>query len=621
MSELNTTNAFWYEADSGEDMARSMCAQVKYLRDNQLNTVEEENLLNVRLYGNSEIFGLNPYDYTSKKSDARIGLNVIKQACDTATSRIAKSKPRPQFLTQNGDYKLKKEAQKLQRYVDGTFYENKAYQMGPEIFRDGTVVGKGCVKFYPAGTKIGMERVFVNELLVDQAESMYGKPSILYQRKTINKRLLKGLFKGRDAIVRNTPTVEDATMGGIKLSQMVEVIEAWKLPSYEGAGDGLHIIATEKGILMKEEWEVDWFPFEFFDWSKRIFGWYSSGISDELRGIQLEINKLLVIIQRAMHLGSVPKIFLDANSKIVKSHINNEIGGIITYTGIKPSYDQLMAVPPVLFEQLANLYSKAFEVVGLSQMSVTGQKPAGLDSGKALRTYKDIETERFSVVAQNYDQFFVDMANKLILMSERESKKKGSKLKVTSFNSKFIEPIEWKDINIKRDQYVLKTFPTNFLSTTPEGKLSDISDLMGLGMLDQREAQALLDYPDLEGVTEYKNAQFDDVHYVLEQIVDEGIYNPPMPFQALDYGAKLFQQVYVKLKNQKLEPERLEMLLRWGEDARLLIAKATAENPAPMVPQQTSVNGGGAQTIMGPPNTQTQMPVPGMADGRIPNVA
>lgn len=607
MNELNTTNAFWYEADNNTDMARQMFSQVKYLRDNSLGMVEEENLLNVRLYGNSEIFGLNPYDYSNKRSDARIGLNVIKQACDTATSRIAKSKPRPQFLTQNGDYRLKNEAKKLQRYVDGTFYENKAYQLGQDIFRDGTIVGKGCVKFFPKKTCIGMERVFVNELLVDQAESMYGMPSILYQRKTINKRKLRSMYKGKGAMIDQTPNIEDVTMGGIRLSQMVEIIEAWKLPSGEDTNDGLHIIATEKGILFKEEWVEDWFPFEFFDWSKRVFGWYSSGISDELRGIQLEINKILVVIQRSMHLGSVPKIFLDANSKIVKAHINNEIGGIITYSGLKPSYDQLMEVPPVLFQQLQNLYDKAFQVVGLSQMSVTGQKPAGLDSGKALRTFNDIETERFSVVAQNYDQFFVDMANKLILMSERESKKKGSKLKVTSFNSKFIEAIEWKDINIKKDQYVLKTFPTNFLSTTPEGKLADIGDLMGLGMLDQREAQALLDYPDLEGVTEYKNAQFDDIHCVLEQIVDDGIYNPPMPLQALEYGKQLFQQVYVKLKNQKLEPERLEMLLRWGEDATLLQTKAMENQPMGMVPQQTQINGGNAHTLMGPPGMQPRI--------------
>lgn len=609
MEELLTTNAFWYEAESGDEMARQMFAQVKYLVDNQLTPIQEDILLNVRLYGNAEIFGLDPYSYTQKRSDSRIGLNVIKQACDTATSRIAKSKPRPQFLTQSGDYRLKKEAKKLQRYVDGTFYENKAYQMGQDIFRDATVAGKGCVKFYPGKNRIEMERVFVSELIVDQAESMYGLPSILYQRKTVNKRRAKGIWTKKSKLIDQTPTVEDNAVGGIKLSQMIEVIEAWKLPSGPDAGDGLHIIATEKGILFEEPWEADWFPFEFFDWSKRIFGWYSEGIADQLRGIQLEINKLLVIIQRAMHLGAVPKIFIDANSKIVKSHINNEIGGIITYMGNKPTYDQLMVVPPILFEQLTNLYNKAFEVVGLSQMSVTGSKPAGLDSGKALRTYNDIETERFAVVAQAYDQFFVDMSNKLILLSEREAKKKGasSKLKVTSFNSKFIEPIEWKDIDIKSEQYILKTFPTNFLSQTPEGKLADIQDLMGLGLIDQREAQSLLDYPDLEGVTEFKNAQFDDIYAIMELIVDEGEYTPPMPLQALDFGKRLFQQCYVKLKNQNLEPERLEMLLRWGEEATLLQKKAMAEMPQmPMQPQQTQINGGGAQTTMAP---QPQMQI------------
>jgi len=357
------------------------------------------------------------------------------------------------------------------------------------------------------------------------------------------------------------------------------------------------VICTENGVLLKEEWADDWFPFEFFDWSKKIFGWYSSGIADELRGIQLEINKLLVVIQRAMHLGSVPKIFIDANTKIVKSHLNNEIGGIITYMGQKPSYDQLMAIPPVLFEQLANLYNKAFEVVGLSQMSVGGQKPAGLDSGKALRTFNDIETQRFSIVAQNYDQFFVDLSTKVILMSEREAKKKNSKLRVISFGSKFIEPIDFRDINLTRDKYILKTFPTNFLQTTPEGKLSDLKEMIGLGMLDQREAAALLDYPDIASVTEFKNASFDDIHAVLEDIVEEGIYNPPMPYQALEYGKKLFQQVYLRLRQQNLEPERLEMLLRWGEDASMLQLMAA---PAPEVaPIETKVESSGAQTTMG----------------------
>ena len=453
-----------------------------------------------------------------------------------------------------------------------------------------------------------MERVFVDEIIVDQAEAMYGNPSILYQVKPINRRILLGMFPKKDTYIKQAPHLEDATVGGIKLSEMIEVVEAWKLPSSPDSNDGLHIICTEKGVLFKEEWQEDWFPFSFFDWSKKVFGFYSSGIAEELRGIQLEINKLLVVIQRSMHLGSIPKIFVDANTKIVKSHLNNEIGGIITYAGNKPTYDQLMAIPPVLFEQLANLYQKAFEVVGLSQMSAHGQIPAGMmnASGKALRTYNDIETERFSVVAQNYDEFFLDMANKLILMSEREAKRKGSKLKVTSFNSKYIEDIEWREINIKRDQYILKTFPTNFLSATPEAKLADIQEMIGIGLLDQRDAMQLLDYPDLESVTEFKNAAYDDIHAVLENIIDKGQYEPPMPLQALEYGQTLFQQVYLKLKNQNLAPERLEMLLRWTEEAKML-TEVIAQDA--MMKQQEQINMQAQQQALMPDQSNKSQPV------------
>jgi len=39
------------------------------------------------------------------------------------------------------------------------------------------------------------------------------------------------MYKGKGAMIDQTPNIEDVTMGGIRLSQMVEIIEAWKLPS------------------------------------------------------------------------------------------------------------------------------------------------------------------------------------------------------------------------------------------------------------------------------------------------------------------------------------------------------------------------------------------------------
>lgn len=601
MEQHFISNTFWYDAETQDEMAKMLFSQVKMLRDQQLTDELERILLNVRLYGNSNIEGLKTFEYNRARDTNKISLNVIKQAVDTGQARIAKSKPRPMFLTEQGTYSNQRDAKKLQRFIDGIFYSNKSYSLGQDIFKDAGIAGKGFIKVIPSKGSVKHERVFNSELLVDQAECMYNDPSILYQIKTINKRTLKGIYPNKKKVIEETAPLENAFMGGVRLSDMIEIIEAWKLPSYEGAGDGLHIIAIEGGVLFKEEWDVDWFPFADYTWSKRVFGWYANGMADDLRGIQLEINKLLITIQRAMHLGSVPKIFVDANTKIVKSHFNNEIGGIITYTGSKPTYDQLMAVPPVLFEQLGNLYQKAFEVVGLSMTSVAGKIPQGLNgSGKALRTHNEIETERFSIAAQNYDDFFLKLADISIKTMEREAKKGNNDFYTTSFNSKFIEKIYWKDIKIERSNYIMKSYPTNFLRTEPSGKLADLQDLLALGIVDKREGATLIDFPDIESITAYKNAPVENIQAVLEKIVDDGEYTPPTPYQALDYGMKLFSNVLLKLEDQGLEGDRLEMIMRWIEDAQLLIKASQPQAQEEMAPAQTAIQGAGAQTIIEP---------------------
>ena len=584
---FNDQSIIWWEVKDKKDRAKALFDHITALKNRQSAGVTDRNLRNVRLYGNSEISGLRPYQYSNTLTDRTLTMNVIQSAIDTATARIGKAKPRPQFLTYKGNYKLKKEAEKLQLFTDGMFGENNIYQVGQRIFKDAGIMGTGCIKFYKGKrqvkegkykTAICAERVFIDEIIVDEVECMYDDPMAYYQMKVVPRRVLEAMYKNKSQIIKDSKADNDITYLYSGLDQMVVIVEAWKLPSAPDAGDGLHIIALDSGELFSEVWEQEWAPFEFFRWNRRPFGFYGQGIAEILTGIQYEINKLLKVIQLSMHLGSIPKIFLDANSKIVKQHLNNEIGGIITYQGMKPTYDQLMAIPPVLFEQLQNLYERAFDLVGLSQMSVTGQKPAGLDSGKALRTYNDINTDRFSIVAQDYDHFMVNCAKKFIYMSELVSKKdKG--LSVTAFNNKEIEDIKWSDIDLQRDQWSMRVFPTNFLQMTPEGKIEDVKDLMSIGMLDKNQASSLMDFPDLDQFTQYNNAATDDIMAVMYDIIDEGKYNPPMPQQALDYGIKLFQQVYLKMKHQSLEPEKLEMLMRWCEDADMLKAMAMPQAP------------------------------------------
>ena len=63
-----------------------------------------------------------------------------------------------------------------------------------------------------------------------------------------------------------------------------------------------------------------------------------------------------------MHLVSVPGLLVEASSKIVSSHLNNRIGGVIKYAG-PSSYAPLGGVPPELF-YVEKLYSRAYEIAG-----------------------------------------------------------------------------------------------------------------------------------------------------------------------------------------------------------------------------------------------------------------
>ena len=50
----------------------------------------------------------------------------------------------------------------------------------------------------------------------------------------------------------------------------------------------------------------------------------------------------------------------------------------------------------------------------VSAMQATSQRPSGLNSGEAIRSYDDISTDRFANLARKYDDLFIDLAYQII---------------------------------------------------------------------------------------------------------------------------------------------------------------------------------------------------------------
>jgi hypothetical protein len=558
-------NAWWEEPKN--EAHKALFGYLEGLKNNQAER-SEANLRNMRLYGNSEVIGMRIGEFQKSSSLNRISLNVIQMAIDTAVARLSKNKPKPMFITEDGDFSLKRQATLLEQYVMGQFSRLEMYRKAPKALRDSCVFGDGFIYWYFKDNKLCCERVFPEEINVDENEAIYSEPRSITRTKYVSKSVLKSKYPKLASELDLMKAEENLYAFDDLSNDMVTVAETWRLPV--GKDKGRHILAIKTATLVDEEYDKDYLPFTRISWTERLMGYFSQGVAEQLTGVQIEINKLLRVIQRSMHLGSIPKVFVENGSKINSNHLNNDIGTIVTYTGTPPTSSALMNVPPELFVQLDKLYQKSFELIGLSQMSVAGEKPSGLNSGKALRTFHDIETERFAVHAQKYEDFYMDAARMIVKLSQDEAKVNPD-LKTTVVDRKQMKIIKWSDIKINEDQYVMRIYPTNLLSDTPSGRLADIQEMIEMGLIDKVQAKSLLDYPDIEAVVSLDNAKYDDIQAVIEAMVDKGEYQPPEEFQDLNHGLQMIGMAYLKYKRLGLEDERLELFRQWIEDAMMIL--------------------------------------------------
>jgi hypothetical protein len=301
-------------------------------------------------------------------------------------------------------------------------------------------------------------------------------------------------------------------------------------------------------------------------------------------GIQIEINKILRDIQITMHLYK-PKYLIEAGSKIIKAHLNNEIGGLVYWQGIKPEIMVPVAVPQEWFAHLDNLYQKAYQIAGVSQLSSQAQKPQGLNSGKAIREFNDIESERHILAGKAWEQFHLDASDLMIDCAMDIAEEYGDHEVMTREKDRVLK-VKWSEIDLKEDQYMMQAYPTSFLSKTPAGKLQDVIELSQAGFLDKEASLKLLDFPDLQGITKYLTAGTDDIMRVIEEITYEGKYSRPEPFQKLDWGIKMVQSAYLWARDNKVPESRLNMLRNWMEEAHRLLQTAQAAAMPPAGPEQ-----------------------------------
>ena len=586
----------WWKAGSKADRGLELLSTASFLKE-QLQYRYRQASVHARLYGNIPLFGVAGSNLTKLTGTPgalpldRPTMNVVQSCVDTLISRITQSRPRPIFLTDNGDYKARNLAKQLNKFVMGEFYRAKAYELGKISLRDGAVLGTGCIKIFEGqDNRVALERVLFTELLVDPNDSMHGDPRQMYQLKLVDRAVLAEMFPDqKNAIERAEQAYPD--QGGESsrtVSDQVMVVEGWHLRSGPDATDGRHTISCTSACLLDEEFIKPRFPFVFLPYSQRLLGFFGQSLSEQLMGTQIEINKLLMTISRSINLVGVPRVFVEDGSKVVKSHLNNEVGSIVTYRGTKPQYEVAPCVPQEIYAQLQRLVDYAYQQSGISALAASSKKPAGLDSGVALREYDDLQTDRFADLSKRYDNFYVDLAYSIIDLAKDIAERDGEYSTVYP-NKNGTREIDLPKADLLQDTYIIQCFDASSLPRDPAGRLAKIVEMIQSGMISIQEGRRLLDYPDLEQNEKLANASEERILRILDEIVDEGKYTPPDPFMDLELGKTLSNQYYNLYVGANLEEERSEMIRTFNSQCIAIQQAAVPPAPAPGLGAQLAV--------------------------------
>ena len=538
--------------------------------------------------------------------EPRLVLNPIEQVLATLAARISTQLPRAQFLTDTDGpdgWSMKLKAEGYEKFVAGEWYRCRVQRLAALWFVRAGAVGFGAMKAYEsADHRLGFESTPPWELIVDEQAAISAAPRCLYQVGYWPAEVLIAQYPASEESIANETgrnLQSRPESGTATVTDLVEVREAWHLPSSEGAFDGKHVVTLQKATLTPIEeqgWELNTFPFSFFSWDTPVIGWYPAGLVEKEEPLQKQANKLFGRIQDAMHLYSQANTYVEEGS-VKKGHLKNSPGNIVTYKkgSAPPKTEMPASVSSEVFRFVWELISHIFQDAGVSQLAAQSVKPAGIESGRALRVLADQESGRHAGLNRRWDDAWLDLAELTVAMAAQIAKrnpkwstnyKKGSK----------IERIKWADVNLDRDCYELQVFPSSMLPYQPAGRLAAVEEMIQAGFVDQAQGKALLNFPDLEQFHSLELAGQEDIDWMIERMLVHGEWHAPEPYQSLAEAIPRMQSAVLRARMQGAPEERRQLILDWIEQAVDILQPQVA--PAPAMPP-------------GGPPMQPEPPMPG----------
>lgn len=428
-------------------------------------------------------------------------LNIVKSAIDSVVSKISTAHCRPFVNAVNGSFKTIQICKQLQVFLDFFFDEENIQKKIVEALRNACIFDSGFV--------------YIDE---DTGKTETLNPWNVYTRAT-EKDDFKSAYI--EFPYKSIDTLKD---------------EEYKILTPEEK-EGLYVTlgyfydsrTKTKAILVNRdirkivELNFELVPLVSIYYTPAIIGNVTLSIADMLRGIQQEIDSLMQRIAEASILNPAMTIFMPNATNIKVGQLNNKVGNIVQYNSPQGERPVEIATPEFISSQymtlLNDLVEKAYNMVGISQLSAQGKKPAGLDSGVALATQADIESDRFQCLLDQYIRTFTDLSKIMIHIFES--------------NKSIIEPsryalrITWGEVEKEFHKMRIQFSCADSLSKDPSEKLKQLQTLAQAGIIPPTQIASLLELPDINRGYSAANNAFNATMTLIDACIYEDRYEIP----------------------------------------------------------------------------------------------
>jgi hypothetical protein len=517
--------------------------------------------------------------------------NVIASNIDTVTAVVAASEVRARFMTDDGDWQTQRTARQLEFYAEAL---SKLYDVDAKCavaFGQGAAVrGTGLIYVgIDSDDEICVQHVLADDVVVDEREQ--GNPKQLHWRELVDRDELAARYpKSADAISLAQKTGSWGMWAGYRPvgENQIVVLRSWRLPI--GKSKGRETVCIDGHTILDREWEEDFFPFARIVWSPRARRWYGIGLAERIMGHQRVLNRSNWQIDRLVDQNAVPTTYVRMADAALAVKTVNRLGTIAVIKGDIPTTVTPPAVSPEVYKRQQDVKASAYEESGVSRMAASAAKPAGLDSGIALREYRDQTTQRFAQQERAYEKLKLDVVWLILHFAKKLGPKAPVVMRKTRFGAR---KIKWSDVDMRDVKVQIAAAAS--LARTPAGRTQLVLELAQAGIISQDSARRLMRHPDAERELSLYTAAVENLERCFDDIADGNVVMPE-PFMHLKLAVWRGQQQYLIWRDDGAPESVLEGIRQFVVQAAHMAS--ASEAPAPggemgpgAVPEADPMNG------------------------------